>query len=235
MRTHRAATLTLTAVVGFGALVGSAAPAFAAPKPANGTVIVQPEHQGPVQGPKDVIPVTTTTTVQPKGPGDLTVPAHVNPPADPKGPGDIVLPGGHGDPQPCGPKAGLCGPGDIAQPDPDPCDKPICGPGDIGLPTPCDDIARTNEAGNPCPTDPCPPAHPGPRSNEAGDPCRPDPCDPPLTHGGQRDDCGGTTGGDKLPHTGADVAMELGAGLGLTGLGALLVRATRRKRTTTTA
>jgi LPXTG-motif cell wall-anchored protein len=260
MRTHRAATMTLTAVVGFGALIGTAGPAFAAAGPANGSVIVQSAHQGPA-GPQDLIPVTTTT-MKPLGPGDIAIPPHVDPPVDPKGPGDIVFPGGHGDPDPCGPVASLCGPGDITQPEactpvpggPDclpPCMHPRTNDaGDPCQPDPCD-IARTNAVSDPCPSDPCPPDH-TPRTNDAGDPCQPDPCRPDhqTPRSTEDPDCGGTTGGtdggttgsgttgggttggDRLPHTGADVAMELGAGLGLTGLGALLVRSSRRKRQT---
>lgn len=263
MRTHRAATLTLTAAVGLGTLIGQAAPAFAAPKPSNGSVIIQSGHQDPVgpQGPKDLGPATTTT-VKPLGPGSIVIPPHVDPPVDPPGPGDvIVFPGGHGDPEPCvGP---LCGPGDVSLPDPctpvpggpdclPPCMHPRTNDaGDPCQPDPCD-IARTNAVTDPCPSDPCPPQH-TPRSNVAADPCQPDPCTTdqpaPRTSDG-RDDCGGTTGGTdggtttggsttggsttgggSLPHTGADVAVELGAGVGLLGLGALLVRSTRRRRT----
>ena len=136
MRTHRVASVALTAVVGLGTLVGTASQAFAAPNPSNGSVIVQSGHQGPVKGPKDFTQPTTPTTVKPQGPGDIIVPPHVDPPLPP-GPGDVIV---NPDPGDCtGP---LCGPGDIAQPDPDDCTGPLCGPGDIAQPDPQPDPCK---------------------------------------------------------------------------------------------
>ena len=79
MRTHRVASVALTAVVGLGTLVGTASQASAAPSPSNGSVIVQSGHQGPTLGPKDVTQPTTPTTVKPQGPGDIAIPPHVVP------------------------------------------------------------------------------------------------------------------------------------------------------------
>jgi hypothetical protein len=240
MRTHRVASVALTAVVGLGTLVGTASQAFAAPSPSNGSVIVQSGHQGPTLGPKDYTQPTTPTTVKPNGPGDIAVPPHVDPPLP--GPGDVIV---NPDPGCTGPH---CGPGDIAQPDPG-CTGPLCGPGDIGQPTdPCK-VPRTNDAGDPCEPDPCK----VPRTNAAGDPCHHhDPCEQTPMTVGVRDaqsgtDCGGTTGGTdggttggsttggsttggRLPHTGMNLAEELAAGVALTGFGALLTRAARRRR-----
>jgi hypothetical protein len=150
--------------------------------------------------------------VKPQGPGDLTLPPHVDPPP-PLGPGDIANPT---DPGCTGPH---CGPGDITNPTDPGCTGLHCGPGDL-----------TN------PTDPCK----VPRTNDAGDRCEPGgttggtdggTTDGGTTTGGGTTGGGTTTGGGHLPHTGMDLGEELAAGAALTGLGALLVRAARRRRT----
>jgi len=155
-------------------------------------------------------------------------------------------------PEPCDPLTEDCDPCEPNGPsvargyeDCDPCRPQNDGPNlrDRDDCDPCedDDVVRHYEDCDPCEERPERPDAPKRNRGEDCDPCLPegdtgggnavrhgDPeCPGEGTTGG---DDGGTDGPDRgrLPHTGGDIAVFVGAGLGLTGLGTLLRRIGRR-------
>jgi hypothetical protein len=176
-----------------------------------GTVISQanPAAAAPPKGPHGLEIAPTTTTTKPDF-GIVPKP-HVDPPVDDD------LPIAQPQPTACDPKVVIC---DIAIPD------PVDPPADPGLPLAIPDPgpscnphqAHCGDVG--IPDDPeCDP------QLATCDIALPDPGDHGSDHGA---DQGSDGGGDRLPHTGLDLAEYLAVAFGLLGAGAALRRLSRR-------
>lgn len=203
MSASRTATLVLTGALGFGSLVGLAAPALAETPPHEGPgmVLTLGEDDGGLDGPGDIAqPEPAPQPPQDKAP----VPQPDPEPQPQPGPGDLVQPAGDPDP------------------DPDP-DLPD-GPGDLAdggchATHGCEPEGPGDLTDHPGDEDDC---HPLAASCDLTD------REPGGSGGDEPGVLDHTEDRGALPRTGAGLAALALAGSALTGLGAALRRAARR-------